>query len=420
VTQIAGGQLNSLALRSDGTVMAWGADGAGQLGDGTTTDRTTPVTVPGLTGVTQIAAGGGFGLAVRSDGSVMAWGNNYYGQLGDGTTTIRTTPVTVPGLTNVARVSAGFNHSVALRSDGTVMGWGFNLYGQLGDGTTTDRTTPVTVPGLSSVTQISAGSNHTLALVGPPALTAKATITGTGIVGATLTCKAPFVSATSVSYTWLRDATTIPGATTTTYVPVAGDAGHQVTCQVTATNSLGSTDTSASITVHAPAKFTPGTTPIGVVAKSYSHRFAATGSPTPTITRYSGTLPTGLKLATNGTLSGTPSRAGTYTFTLEATNGIGTAAKATESVVVHSPAHFTAGTTPIAHIGQHYSHKFATTGSPTPKITRYSGTLPPGLKLATNGTLSGTPTHKGTYTFTLEATNGIGTPAKTNKSVTVK
>jgi hypothetical protein len=308
-----------------------------------------------------------------------------------------------------------------LRSDGTVVAWGYNAYGQLGDGTTTDRTTAVAVPGLSGVTQVSAGGNHTLAKVGPPELTAKATITGTGIVGATLTCKAAFLTATSVSYTWLRDGAAIPGATTATHTPVAGDAGHQVTCQVTATNSLGSTDTtSAAITVHAPAHFTAGTTPVAVVGKHYSHRFAATGSPTPKITRYSGTLPPGLKLATDGTLSGTPSQGGTYKFTLSATNGIGTAAKAAESVVVHAPAHFTAGTPPIAHIGKHYSYKFATTGSPTPKVTLVSGKLPPGLKLATNGTLSGTPTHKGTYKFTLKATNGIGTPAKAAKTVIVR
>jgi hypothetical protein len=149
-----------------------------------------------------------------------------------------------------------------------------------------------------------------------------------------LTCGAAFPTATSVSYTWLRDTTTIPGAATATYTPVAGDAGHQVTCQITATNSAGSTDTSATITIHAPAHFTTGTTPIAHVGKHYSHRFAATGSPTPRIALVSGTLPPGLKLAPDGTLSGTPKRKGTYRFTLSATNGIGTPAKAGETVIV--------------------------------------------------------------------------------------
>jgi hypothetical protein len=245
VTQIAAGGHQSLALRSDGTVVAWGANKYGQLGDGTTTDRATPVKVAGLTGVTQIAGGGSHGLALRSDGTVAAWGYNADGELGNGTNYNRATPATVSGLSEVAQVSAGNQHSVALRSDGTVMSWGNNSNGQLGDGTTTTRTSPVltgapawegAVPKLSSVTQISAGAYYTLAKVGPPELTAKATITGN--VGGT-TCKAAFVSAASVSYTWLRDGVAIPGATTATYTPVAGDAGHQVTCQVTGTNSQG-------------------------------------------------------------------------------------------------------------------------------------------------------------------------------------
>jgi hypothetical protein len=334
VVQISGGYLHTLAVRSDGTAWAWGYNNSGQLGDGTTTDRLTPVQVSGLTKVTQIAAGLFHSVAVRSDGTVVAWGDNQSGELGDGSTTRRLTPVGVSGLTGATRVSAGFLDTVALRSDGTVMAWGYNGYGQLGDGTTTDRTTPVTVPGLSGVTQVSAGWGHTLAKSGPPELTTKATITGTGNVGATLACGAAFLTATSIGYTWLRDGAAIPGATAATYVPVAGDAGHKVTCQVTGTNSAGSTDTSATITIHAPAHFTTGTTPIAHVGKRYSHRFAATGSPTPRIALASGTLPHGLKLAADGTLSGTPKRKGTYRFTLSATNGIGTPAKAGETVTV--------------------------------------------------------------------------------------
>jgi hypothetical protein len=120
-------------------------------------------------------------------------------------------------------------------------------------------------------------SFYTLASVGPPELTAKAAITGTGNVGTKLTCKAAFLAATSVSYTWLRDAKVIPGASTATYVPVAADAGHKATCQVTATNGMGSTGTSATITIHAPAYFKTGTTPIAHVGEHYSYTFTATG-----------------------------------------------------------------------------------------------------------------------------------------------
>ena len=78
-------------------------------------------------------------VALKADGTVMAWGYNDYGRLGDGTTTTRHSPTAVPGLTGVVAVTAGLYHTVALKADGTLMAWGGNFYGQLGDGTTTDR-----------------------------------------------------------------------------------------------------------------------------------------------------------------------------------------------------------------------------------------------------------------------------------------
>jgi alpha-tubulin suppressor-like RCC1 family protein len=84
-----------------------------------------------------------------NDGTVWAWGYNFFGQLGDGTTTQRTTPVQVPGLTGVIAVAGSSYHSLAVRNDGTVWAWGNNGYGQLGDGTSTQRTSPVQVSGLS-------------------------------------------------------------------------------------------------------------------------------------------------------------------------------------------------------------------------------------------------------------------------------
>jgi alpha-tubulin suppressor-like RCC1 family protein len=103
------------ALVAPGTLLAWGSNSSGQLGDGTTTDRTAPVPVPGLAGVSAIAAGNGHVLALLSNGTVRAWGNNGNGQLGDGTKNDRSTPAPVPGLTGVVALAAGSTTELSLR-----------------------------------------------------------------------------------------------------------------------------------------------------------------------------------------------------------------------------------------------------------------------------------------------------------------
>jgi alpha-tubulin suppressor-like RCC1 family protein len=109
-------------------VASWGLNSTGQLGDGTTTSRSRYADIGAGNNVVQVAAGygspSGHGLAVRSDGTAWAWGDNDFGDLGDGTTDIRTTPVQVTGLAGVTQVAGGCTHSLALRSDGTVWAWG--------------------------------------------------------------------------------------------------------------------------------------------------------------------------------------------------------------------------------------------------------------------------------------------------------
>ncbi len=168
VTAVAAGGKHSLALLANGTVVGWGSDGYGELGNGTSTTRVdAPVPAKGLTNVTAIAAGHKFSLALLSDGTVRAWGNGQYGKLGNGSENARgsTLPVQVQGLGGVTSISAGFFHALALLRNGTVMAWGNGDYGELGNETIVNSDVPVPVSGLTGVKQISAGGIHSLALL---------------------------------------------------------------------------------------------------------------------------------------------------------------------------------------------------------------------------------------------------------------
>jgi alpha-tubulin suppressor-like RCC1 family protein len=164
IKAIAAGDAHTVALMNDDTVWTWGSNSNGQLGDGTTDDKSTPVQVTGLSGVIKaIAAGDAHTVALMNDDTVWTWGNNSDGQLGDDTKNDKTTPVKVD-ISNVTAIAAGDAHTVALKKDGTVWAWGSNSDGQLGDGTTNNRSTPVLVSEVSDATAIAAGGTHTAAL----------------------------------------------------------------------------------------------------------------------------------------------------------------------------------------------------------------------------------------------------------------
>jgi len=177
---ISAGHEHTNYLKSDGTVWAAGRNDNGQLGDGTTKDRSNPVQVTNADGsefggVANVFAGYNHTAYLKSDGTVWATGYNNWGQLGNGEiNSQQTNPVQAinadgTNLSGVVDISVGVYHTVYLKSDGTVWAVGRNNFGQLGDGTTTDRPNPVQVmnadgTALSGVVGISAGVYHTVYL----------------------------------------------------------------------------------------------------------------------------------------------------------------------------------------------------------------------------------------------------------------
>jgi alpha-tubulin suppressor-like RCC1 family protein len=174
VTVMGGGAFHSLAVESDGSVWAWGNNTFGQVGNGSNsgpgnTGVFTPTQVLGVSGAINVAGGGiqsgqQHSLALKSDGTVWGWGSNGSGQLGNGTTTSATRAGKTLVLTDTVAIAAGGQHSLALKNDGTVWAFGSNSSGQLGIGNLTNQSTPVQVTALSGIIAIAAGGNHSLAV----------------------------------------------------------------------------------------------------------------------------------------------------------------------------------------------------------------------------------------------------------------
>ncbi len=161
---ISVGNEHTIAIKTNGTLWAWGNNGKGQLGDGTTTYTFTPNQIGTATNWKSTSAGNLHTIAIKTDGTLWAWGDNYYGQLGDGTNTDKNTPTQIGTANNWQSISAGYEYTIAIKTDGTLWAWGNNGNGQLGDGTNTDKNTPTQIGSSNNWQSISAGFFHTIAI----------------------------------------------------------------------------------------------------------------------------------------------------------------------------------------------------------------------------------------------------------------
>lgn len=170
---LGAGAYHSCVRKSDSTVVCWGRNYVGQIGDGTLIPRATPTPVSGLVDVVQLAVGANVTCARKSTGVVVCWGQNNFGQVGDGTVVTRSTPTPVAGLTDAIDVSIGDGGACAIRAGGQLVCWGINQYGDLGDGVVFHKSCevgldcsplPVAVSGITDATQISRGAAHACAV----------------------------------------------------------------------------------------------------------------------------------------------------------------------------------------------------------------------------------------------------------------
>ena len=158
VKYIALGYYHSAAITKDGSLYMWGYNYYGQLGDGTTTDRYTPVKI--MDNVASVSLGGNHSAAITKDSNLYMWGGNGSGQLGDGTTDNKARPHRVAS--NVQSVKLGYSHTTVISKDGGLYTWGYNYYGQLGNGTTTDSSNPIKI--MNDAIDCAGGDNHTIVL----------------------------------------------------------------------------------------------------------------------------------------------------------------------------------------------------------------------------------------------------------------
>jgi len=164
---VSAAKFHSAAIKTDGTLWTWGRNYYGRLGLGDDTNRSSPVQVGSLTNWSSIVAAGGYrghNLAIKTDGTLWAWGNNYPGKLGLGNGATYSSPVQVGALTTWLKVSAGIYQSIAVKTDGTMWSWGSGAYGGLGLGNNTSRSSPTQIGSDTNWSSIAGGGYHSIAI----------------------------------------------------------------------------------------------------------------------------------------------------------------------------------------------------------------------------------------------------------------
>ena len=184
--RIAAELVIGIVIAGSGLVWAWGKNAVGQLGDGSTLNRSIPVHVIGLTDVAQVAANQDFAVARLNDGTVKAWGSNAYTQLGDFSGGFSAIPVTIPGLTDITFISTGLHHALAIDMDGRTWGWGSDQDSQLGTVNYSGATgsgAPQFIPNATASMAATGGWQHTLVLRADGSVWAAGGLTANGLGG---------------------------------------------------------------------------------------------------------------------------------------------------------------------------------------------------------------------------------------------
>ena len=164
---VSGCTYHTVAIKTDGTLLSWGRDNFGQLGDNSVVYKSSPVqTISGGINWKSVSGGYGHTAAIKTDGTLWTWGRDSYGQLGNNSVANKSSPVqTIAGGTNWKSVSCGYHHTAAIKTDGTLWTWGYNAHGQLGDNTGANKSSPVqTIAGGTNWKTVSCGGHHTTAI----------------------------------------------------------------------------------------------------------------------------------------------------------------------------------------------------------------------------------------------------------------